>query len=291
MQKTTISIIGLGSLGKVLAGGLSEAGFSIRSVYNRSEEEATLLAQELDADHWGSFPKTKTELGSITFIAVPDRSIEYTAKQLAAISDDFMGQSFVHCSGNESSECLASLQQKGADVASFHPLQTFTSASDASDFEGIYFDLEGDVDVISQLKTLSEKLGAHHIVVSPQAKPYLHAAAVMASNYLVALVETAGTIAEEGGMDKDEILPALMPLIEKSVNNISQSSGFEDALSGPVARGDIVTVNEHLKLLDNNPQLSMIYRQLGKTAVALAERKQSITPEQKDELNKLFNDE
>jgi len=108
---------------------------------------------------------------------------------------------------------------------------------------------------------------------------------------LVALVETAGAIAEEGGMDKDEILPALMPLIEKSVNNISQSSGFEDALSGPVARGDIVTVNEHLKLLDNNPQLSMIYRQLGKTAVALAERKQSITPEQKDELNKLFNDE
>src|SRR5699024_1014118 len=110
-------------------------------------------------------------------------------KHLQQLSDDFSHSCFVHCSGNESANILEPLQKKGAYIASMHPLQTFNQDSGAEAFSDIYFSLQGDSELLSTLRKVAEKLGANTIKINSRQKAHLHAAAVMASNYLMTLID------------------------------------------------------------------------------------------------------
>jgi predicted short-subunit dehydrogenase-like oxidoreductase (DUF2520 family) len=293
MNKRSISIIGTGALGSVLAQAASEAGagFSVYSLYNRTESVAGELSERLDVKRSGAFPARPDDLGEVVFLTVPDRYIKETALKTANIGSrpDFDGRYFIHCSGTLTSDVLSPLQKKGASAASFHPLQTFTSASGAADFNDIYIDVEGDEPAISFLNDFAAELGSKTIEIDPAAKPYLHAAAVTASNYLVALMENAGQIAEMGGMNKDEALRALMPLMQQSAKNIRESETLSDALSGPVARGDASTIADHLKLLEQNPRLLGLYKEMGHVLVGLTEKSNAVSGERSKEMRTLFD--
>jgi predicted short-subunit dehydrogenase-like oxidoreductase (DUF2520 family) len=89
------------------------------------------------------------------------------------------------------------------------------------------------------------------------------------SNYLVTLMKLATDIAEVGGIGKEVALQALLPLTESSICNVKEK-GFENALTGPVARGDIKTVDEHLKQLKDKPDLLNLYKALGYKTISLA---------------------
>lgn len=141
------------------------------------------------------------------------------------------------------------------------------------------------------LENIAEQFGARTWKITPDAKPYLHAAGVMASNNLVALLESATQIAEMGGLDKDEARRALLPLVQKSVTNISNSEKLPDALSGPVARGDSTTIAEHLKLLGQNEQLSILYKKLGEVLVRLLNEEGKLGAEKIRELTEVLNKE
>ncbi len=269
MAKPSISVIGTGALGSVLANALHNQGFEIKGLYNRSESKAAALGEELNPSFISEFPETVNQLGDLVFLTVPDRAIEDSANRLSQIGIDFSNVIIAHCSGNYPSHILFGLIEKGASTASFHPLQTFTGDSKPKDFEGIYIDMEGEQHAIEILRDVVEQLGASPLEVEPEAKPYLHAAAVMASNYMVALMEAASQTAELGGISKKEALQALLPLAKKSMANISRSSSLDEALSGPIARGDASTVQNQLEKLQNNPDLQQLYRQLGKVLLKL----------------------
>ncbi len=289
MKNRSISIIGTGALGSVLARAASDAGFPVYSLFNRTESIANKLAANLDVKRSGIFPKHPDDLGEVVILTVPDNQIKETASKVADIGSDFDGRYFIHCSGTLSSEILQPLKKKGASAASLHPLQTFTGLSGPADFNDIYIDMEGEEPVISFSKYFARKLGSRVIEIEPAAKPYLHAAAVTASNYLVALIESAGQIAGMGGLDKDEALRALMPLVEKSVENIRESDTLSAALSGPAARGDTSTISDHIELLEQNPRLAGLYKQMGNTLVALSESAGTISAEQSREMRTLFD--
>lgn len=269
MEKQSISIIGTGALGSVLAKTLAEKKILIKSLYNRSQQRVEELEKLLKVEYSGTFPQKKEELGDIIFLSVSDRSIKKVAEKLAALSDDFSHHAVIHTSGNYTSKLLSSVEEKGAAIATFHPLQTFTKTSVPSDFEQIYIDVEGDARALALLQEIAEKLNCNILEIDPSAKPYLHAAAVMASNYMVALMESAGQIARMGGINKEKALRALMPLAQKSMENISAGDNPRDALSGPIARGDVATVKAQLELLNQNPDLEILYKQLGKRLVEL----------------------
>jgi predicted short-subunit dehydrogenase-like oxidoreductase (DUF2520 family) len=289
MQKKEISIIGTGALGGMLAKALSLLGITIAGLYNRSAESLHVLNDEIKAHTTGSFPASVSAIGEVCFITVSDENIQEIAERLSSVSDDFTGRLIVHCSGSKTSAKLSSLQQKGALVASFHPLQTFTASSSPEDLSGIYFDVEGDKEAVDFLKQLAEILGSSCIEIDPKAKPYLHAAAVMSSNYLVALIELSSKIAAMGGLEKAEARKALLPLMQQSLQNSSDSAFLSDALSGPIARGDASTVEKHIELLEQNPQLLALYKQLGLAALDLAIAGNKISETQQEKLLQLLN--
>ncbi len=285
MPAPEITIIGVGGLGNSLVRALSAAEIPIKSIFNRTADKAQNLADELDISISGSFPSDDYELGNLIFITVSDSAINNIAQRLAVILEDFNNKIFVHCSGNESASLLKGLKSKGGSIACLHPLQTFTKQSSASDFEDIYFSLQGDTSAFPQLKEIAQKLGADTLEVTEDQKSHLHAAAVMASNYLNTLLDAAVETAAVSDLAPEEAKKALMPLVKTTLQNIEVQS-FEEALSGPIKRGDIPTVKHHLDLLKSQPELLTLYRILGLRTVKIARKNQRID---QDTARKLLN--
>lgn len=287
MPTPEITIIGVGSLGHSLVSALSDTDIAIKSIFNRTPDKAQKLAQALDVELAGSFPTDISELGNLIFISVADSAIESTANRLAQIADDYSTKTIVHCSGNESASLLKELKSKGGSVASFHPLQTFTDDSGSSDFEDIYFSLQGDKSAFPLLTQIAKKLGAHTLEVTEGQKSSLHAAAVMASNYLNTLLNAAVETASDSDLTPDQAKKALMPLIKTTLQNIEEKS-FEKSLSGPIKRGDLQTVRHHLDLFENKPELLTLYRILGQRTVTIAKRAKDIDQETAHKISKML---
>ena len=290
MKDKSITVIGTGALGIVLTRVLHANRFEIKSLFNRTPVKTASISNDLKNIISGTFPESKADLGDLVFLTVPDREIKLVTDKLAELGNDFSDRMIIHCSGNHTSDVLQSVKQKGAAVGSFHPLQTFTAATDLSAFNDIYIDIEGDRDAVSLLKELAFRLGSQPIVISKQAKPYLHAAAVMASNYVAALVESAGQIAELGGIDKKEAQRALIPLLLQSAENITESDNLTNALSGPILRGDAETVEHHLQLLEQNSRLLKLYKHLGKKLIESMNSDQKTITDKHEDIRKLLAD-
>lgn len=116
-------------------------------------------------------------------------------------------------------------------------------------------------------------MGAKALQISPEAKPLLHAAAVVASNYIVVLADLVTKIAPEAEISESVALQALTPLMQNTLQNINEL-GVTDALTGPIARGDIETIRTHLSLLKEKPELLSLYKTLGRGAANISETKQ-----------------
>ncbi len=289
LEEKNVTIIGTGALGSALAKALHSNGIATLSLFNRSSNSLLSLSAVVKVHITGCFPENIDALGDIIFITTPDQQITEAAEKLALITNDFSGKTIAHCSGTKTSDCLSVLEAKGGAVASFHPIQTFTKKSKADDFHGIYFDIEGNKASKGLLNKIAEILGAQAVEIDGKSKPYLHAAGVTASNYLLALLDTAGDIAEMGGIKKKQAQKMLMPLASKTLENARAENDISKALSGPIARGDTGTVADHIDLLKNSNDLQKLYKELGVRTVKLAEEKGTISQKEKDEFFKLFN--
>lgn len=282
-----VTIIGVGGLGQSLAKALITAEIPIKSIFNRTAKKTESLAIDLGISIYGSFPQNTDELGDVIFITVTDQAIKDISGRIGRLSDDFSGRIVVHCSGNESADLFNGLKDKGANIASFHPLQTFTDQSSPEAFKDIFFSLQGDKSAFLTLKEIARQLGAQTIEVTAEQKSYLHAAAVMASNYLNILLDAAVDTASVSGLSREKAKQALFPLIKTSLKNI-KSQSFKEALTGPIKRGDITTVEQHLKLLQEHPDLLNLYKILGTRTVKLVQKSQNIDDENAQTIRNLL---
>nr|AIE90978.1 hypothetical protein containing Ddomain of unknown function DUF2520 [uncultured marine thaumarchaeote AD1000_100_C06] len=91
---------------------------------------------------------------------------------------------------------------------------------------------------------------------------------MVASNYLPVLLALAARLLVRAGVDEDEAIPALLPLMRGTLENVAEL-GLAPALTGPISRGDVETVRLHLRTLPDRE--ARVYRDLGREAVALAE--------------------
>ena len=111
---------------------------------------------------------------------------------------------FFHFSGLLTSSELAVLSTSGAAIGSLHPLQSITDAAQALQIlKGSIFTFEGMEDAISVARDLVDSIGAVMMTISCEDKVLYHASAVVASNYLVALLHQASVIIEKVGMDSE----------------------------------------------------------------------------------------
>lgn len=266
-----VSIIGVGRLGGALALALSKQGYLIRELVSRDQEKAEKIA-DLITPRPTILGENNLEkiTASLIFITTQDNEIERVARNLADKLEDLP---FVfHTSGSRSSEILSVLSREGFEVASFHPLVSFSnSISGVNNFKDAYICVEGDSEAVAIAKQIVNDLGGNPFSIEPKFKTLYHASAVTACGHLIALLSVAIEMLAKCGLEKGEAKQILLPLVKSTINNFSTQTPTE-ALTGTFARGDIETLQKHLKTLEENISAEMkeIYLLLGKQSLELA---------------------
>ena len=221
------------------------------------------------------------EVCDLIFLTVPDGEIATTAASIPWRP----GQAAVHCSGALGLDALEAAAAAGARVGSFHPLQSFPSpAGDASRFQGIACGVEGTEPLGRRLVRMAVALGATPVRLEGVDRALYHAAAVFASNYVVALAAAARRVWAMAGLPPESAQPALAPLLSGAAEGV-RTLALERALTGPVARGDVDTVERHLAALVSDSALQELYRRLG---AQLLDLPLDLTPESHARLRDLL---
>jgi predicted short-subunit dehydrogenase-like oxidoreductase (DUF2520 family) len=198
-------------------------------------------------------------------LCVPDAEITAAA---AAVAD--LAPLVGHTSGATG---LGALEPAHADGRfGIHPLQTFTgSPADVERFRGCRCAVGGtSADALDAAHSIARSLGMEPFELRDEQRPAYHAAASIASNFLVALEAAAEEVAAGAGLDPAEARAALAPLVRATVDNWA-SLGPERALTGPVARGDELTVAAQREAVRATaPQLEELFDVMVERARALA---------------------
>lgn len=284
-KEIKVGFIGAGTVGKALAVSMEQRGFQVVAVASRSRSSALHLAGMVNGCKAYDRPQEVVDAADLVFVATPDSAIREVAQSL----DWRPGQWVVHCSGADSLDPLESARDSGALTAVLHPLQSFASYEQAMvNLPGTTFSIEGEGAPLEFLKALVTDLGGKWILLRPGDKVLYHAAAVMASNYLVTLVRMATDLWSAFGVEQEEALSALMPLIMGTAKNLG-SVGLPEALTGPIARGDVRTVEKHLTALQAvAPDLLPAYVEVGLQTVPIALEKGRVSRAKALELRQLL---
>lgn len=285
-SKPSISIIGRGAVGSALVDFFQQSEYSLRSVWGHQKEDCFLMSDGKEVQAELSFPQQSSDLGEIIFIAVPDDKIEEVATQLSEEEINWDHHSVVHLSGAKSSNILSSIQEKGGTTASMHPLQTFTKGDSGDRFKDIYISLEGEKELVNKLEEIVHDFRAHCFKLTPDQKRSMHIAAVFASNYLVSLMDIVEQITSKNGIENG--LQILTPIIQQTFSNI-EKKGTVHSLSGPVKRGDLNTIKQHLDDLEGAPEVTKnLYNNLGLQALSIAQKSGELSNVQIKELKDLL---
>ena len=135
---------------------------------------------------------------------------------------------------------------------------------------------------------LVEALGGEYFFIDREAKPLYHAGACVVSNYLVTLLDLGIKLLESTGIPSAMASRALLPLVHGTINNV-EKIGIPQALTGPIARGDIATVSKHLDCMrELAPELVKLYTVLGCYTAPLAQAKGTIDRPTRDEFQARF---
>lgn len=201
----------------------------------------------------------------IVLICVPDDEIPSVVARLAEVNP---GPVMVgHTSGAAG---LDVLQAAGAREGTFslHPLQTVPG--NATDLTGAPAAIAGSSEVgLSFARDLSQRLGMVPFEVEEELRVLYHAAASIASNFLVTLQQEASDLMEAAGVDNPR--ETLAPLVRRSLDNWIEQG--PEALTGPVARGDAKTVEAHREALANHaPGLLELYDLMAERTAGLVGR-------------------
>jgi predicted short-subunit dehydrogenase-like oxidoreductase (DUF2520 family) len=222
---------------------LAQAGFGVR-LHGRNKHD---LPKPLESS-WGETPSWISEI-DVLLLAVPDGAVSSVARSLAETGRLREGQVVLHLSGLLDAGALEPARRVGCAVGSMHPLQSLsTPLAVPESLKGATAAIEGDAPAVAAAERLARALGLRPIRLSPGAKPLYHAAAVFGSNYIVVLAAAAQRLFELAGLSRDEALRALRVLLQGTVANIARQDP-QAALTGPVARGDIATIQCHLAAL------------------------------------------
>ncbi len=285
-----ISIIGAGVVGQAVGRMLRERGYEIRGVVSRSIERAEKAAVFIGAGEPGVDPAKGASGADWVFITTPDKAIRETCERIARGKGFGKGSLAIHMSGALGSNVLEPAREAGAQALSIHPIQSLASSEQAvKNLPGSYFSIEGDAGAIPDGKEIVEALGGLLVMIPGEKKALYHAGAAVASNYLVAVLDFAVMIYEALGMKREEAVKAVMPLIRGTVNNVERV-GVPDALTGPIARGDVETVSGHIEALTKYlPEMLPLYKALGRHTVSVGLRKGSLKEEDADMLLKILD--
>jgi predicted short-subunit dehydrogenase-like oxidoreductase (DUF2520 family) len=264
--KPRITIVGAGNLASALAVSLHAAGYGIDQIVSRrsaaSTREALRLARKVGASAVAAVgAQIRSE---IVWFCVPDGAIVSAAKSMAGAAN-WSGKIALHSSGALASDELSVLQRRGAAVASAHPLMTFVRGSRPSLAE-VPFALEGDQKAVHSARAIVRDLHGLPFAIDKKQKSAYHAWGMFASPLLTALLAAGERVAGAAGISRMAARKRMLPILRQTLANYARL-GAPGAFSGPIARGDVATVDKHLKVLLEVPAAREVYVALARSAL------------------------
>ena len=259
----TIALVGPGRAGTTIALALLELGWDVASVAGRAPDAPSTVSA---AACLGAEQTLLTDVGrgaTLVIIATPDRAIESAARGITRSVEP--GALVVHLAGSLGLGAFSSLLDVRPDVrtGALHPLQLFPSASMGIErLRGAWAAVAGD----PQTTDLARSMGMRPFDLADADRAQYHAAAVVASNHLVALLGQVERLTAACGVPFE----AFAPIVRSSVAD-AFALGPARALTGPVSRGDLATVEKHLATLD--PGERDAYRTLAREVARLTGRR------------------
>jgi predicted short-subunit dehydrogenase-like oxidoreductase (DUF2520 family) len=231
-----LAIIGRGRVGYALAAALRDAGYEIAGPLGRGADDL---------------------LAPVVLLCVPDAEIGRAASRIAP------GPIVGHCSGATALDVLAP-----HEAFSLHPLMAVTG--EGADFRGAGAAIAGNTPrSLAVAAELAQALHMRPVQISEQDRAAYHAAASIASNFLVTLEAAAERVGATVGLEREQ----LVPLVRATVENWARM-GPERALTGPVARGDDATVaRQRAAVAEATPELLALFDALVGATRALADRR------------------
>jgi len=298
-KKINIAIIGAGRLGTTIAfiiASKNQKNIKIVSISSQTKKSINRAKKTL-----GDFSKKilftinnkeAAAKANCIFICTPDDIIKKVCRELfgqkkqTIIKQKKEDIFVIHFSGSKPLKVLNAAAETGAGILSIHPLKSLASIPRAiKTIKNTEYGITYNTPEEEMLaKTIVEVLGGHSIIVEDSKKPLYHAAACVASNYLVTLVDYAVYINEKIGIKPEDSIKGLLSLVEGTVKNIGET-GTKKSLTGPIARGDTGTIKDHMKNLKEHlsDEDIEIYKLMGKKTAGIAKQNGWIE-------NKIYNE-
>ncbi len=265
--RASIGVVGAGRVGAVLAAALRAAGHPVVAAAGESDASRARIAALLPGVERAK-PTAVARACDVLLLTVPDDMLANVAATLAASGALRPGQYVVHTSGRHGLAVLAPAAAAGARVVALHPAMTFTgTALDLERLSGCAFGLTAGEAERPAAEALVADLGGTITWVPEQMRTLYHAGLAHGANHLVTLVsEAMEMLAAAGSTDP---AATLRPLLGAALDNALAQG--DAALTGPIVRGDVGTVEAHLAdLAANAPQTLASYVALARATAARA---------------------
>lgn len=268
----SLAIAGTGRVAQALGRLLSERGQPVVAIAGRNPERTARAARFISSRTTAVAIQEIPHLASHLLIAVSDSAVECVASLLAR--SGFQRGVALHTCGAKGPEALAVLARQGISCGALHPMQSFASAEQGvAAMAQSNFAIDGDPEALEWCSSIVTLLGGRSLRIREKDRSLYHAAAVMASSYIAALIYGALEMLQAAGIERSMALSTLAPLARTCTEN-SLHLGPIEALTGPIERGDSTTVLSHLKCLRSFPSpVRQLYCSAGLSVVEMALRR------------------
>ena len=264
-----IGFVGAGragcSLGKYFTRKAVQADVTVTGYNSIVEEEARWAAEFTGSSVFERIEDVIAASDAI-ILSTPDGAIKKVWDTID--KKNLTGKMICHLSGSLSSDVFSGIDTYGGYAISIHPMFAFSNKDSVyQQLDSVSFTLEGHPYAVNAWQQLLNALGNRSVVIDQAKKPKYHAAASILSNQVVAVLATGYELLEECGFSEKEARTFSAALVRDNVEHVI-ADGCVSALTGPIERGDVGTVQKHLQEL-NDTQKEM-YRVCGSKLLELA---------------------
>ena len=259
-----VFIIGPGHVGRGLFRAFRASGVEVVGLHGKRPSALATSS--------GDIPREAAQ-ANVVIICVRDTQLDDSIQEVAVAARDgrvARDTVILHTSAIAEPAGLQALSGAGYPGGTFHPLVPFTDPDVSAELlRKAWIGIDGDNAAKNASRRLAGHLGARTLEIPPGRKPAYHAAAVIASNFPVVLASVAGHLLHDIGIPDASAYQAIDSLMSGAISNMKQAMP-DDALTGPVVRGDAETVGKHLRALEGMEPAREIYRALSSAAVEIA---------------------
>ena len=243
--RLSVGVIGPGRAGAPLAAALARAGHPVVGAHAVSQRSRRRVARFLPGVPVVDTAQVMAE-ADLVLLTVPDDVLDDLVSGLAGTGTVTPGQFIVHASGRYGVAVLEPVTQLGALPMALHPVMTFTGGpADLDRLSGCPFGVTAPRVLRPVAEALVVEMGGDPMWVPEDARPLYHAALANGANHLVTLVAQTLDLLAGAGVERPADL--VRPLLSAALDNVLEMG--DQALTGPVARGDAGTVSAHLEAL------------------------------------------